>query len=219
MSDVRGCPGYTGYINGCRCAGCREGNRVHKQKYVLKRLRSGEQRIPVEKAREIMEHFLSSGMNYRDVSTATGVSMDTLYGFMKQGKKYINKSTYDKLLDAKNIGSWRVDSEWCKKLERALMTMGWSQEWVALQVGYVATKSKNRRGRGPWHHFKQTRREYALKLLSVYIRHRYQQGPYKQSAQYAERNGYTVPIVLDEWLERDTTFRQLYEYVKVKKAS
>lgn len=212
--------GYTGYCYGCRCEVCTEGNRVHQQQYKLKVLRTGKQRVPVQLARDIIYTMTKIyGMRYRDISIATGLSMDTLYGVNKTATKYINKSTYDKLVAAEDIGAWRVDSEWCKQLERALMRMGWSQQWVALQVGYIANGKRDGRGRGPWHQYAATKREYVLKLLRVYINYRNKMGPYDGSRAYAERKGYLHPIDLDAKLENDKTLAQLYRFVKLDQAS
>jgi hypothetical protein len=127
---------------------------------------------------------------------------------MKKKSKFVNRSTYDKLMSAHDVAPNRIPSVWVKQFERALMRMGWSQQWITLQVGYIANGSKDGRGRGPWHQYKYTKRKYVLRLIALYLTYR-----------DTRRKGYLAPIDLEDKLKGDKTLAQLKRFVQLNRQS
>jgi hypothetical protein len=205
----------TGYTYGCRCPECKEANRVDHAEYILRRNREQVGNVPIEQAREIIRELMKT-MTTLDIAVASKVPRETIFGIMARGK-YVYRGTYEKLLNVVDVGPSMVDSQWCLKFERALMRAGWSQSWLAKEIGYA--RSAASLTRGPWHHAATVKRVHVINLLKVYLKFRYIQGPNKETVKYATRKGYLPAFEIDEQLQTDELFCKLVEFIKLKNAA
>lgn len=156
----------------CRCDSCIEANRIAAEISRRQRLYGVPAYIDAQPARDHVRHLGAQGMGWKRVARAAGLSPSTvwklLYGDPKRGRepnKRIRSATADALLSVELdlAGGAKVPSQGTRRRLQALVTIGYSQTFLAGRLGMlVGNLGKT------LHHNSEVLKSTAEKVAEVY---------------------------------------------------
>lgn len=137
---TRGC-----YVQGCRCADCREANRLYYHKTNRQKVYGVWQpdRVPAHDVRAHVDWLRANGMGYRAVAANAGVARSTIAGLYKsrrtgQRREFVRRETAQLILNVSfdsRLGI-RVDATGTRRRLQALIAVGWSNSQLAQRLGW-----------------------------------------------------------------------------------
>ncbi len=193
---------YKRRINPCRCADCREANRLHdlegRRAQGIRRRSLGRRRNLVL-CQEHLRGLLQAGCSQIAIGGAAGLARETIDAILHGKRKFVTNETAVILLaltpeQVWRSGGLRVPKKVTVQRIRSMMALGWSLNWQARQLGLKDQGSLSSM-------FRDSREtvtletERAVRRLAEQVGDTW--GPDRRVQRWAEKRGWHVPGAYD----------------------
>jgi len=190
------------YARGCRCQGCLDMREAR-----IKRLTAGVGAVPFEPTRDTIATLKESGLTWMQLEALVGVDKVTLQNLSAPGRQFVTQDLAERVDAAARavarhpapltIAATMVDAKFARWMVLSLMARGWPSLWIGQQLGWEGTRCTPRDLNRARVHI-----EFEAKIRIVFDAHHYKDGPSRQAALKAWRQG-RFPSDCYEWEDGD----------------